>query len=247
MADSNATEWEVGSDDPADEPADFSELDYDYSSVQEKIAAGLKEKAKGNALFAKGEYEAAWKQYDRCFVHVYTSKEEWEAIGKQGRADINNFKMPCHLNRGLCRLRKQDLDNALWDFSEALRIDPNNAKGLYRRSVVLIGLIKRDMAKQDTGELWDLDVAEGKAEDARKDLMKAVKLAPNDIGIRKAFDDLKQVRDQLVEHRKKYRADQKKLYSRLISNLDKDNQKLREAEENGLFDDMPRLERLRIE
>lgn len=242
MASGDGTEWEIENE----EPADFSELDYDYSSVQEKISAGLVEKEKGNALFAKGEYEAAWKQYDRCFVHIYTSKEEWEAIGEQGRYSINQFKLPCHLNRGLCRLRKDDLENALWDFSEALRIDPNNVKGRYRRGIVFIGLVRADMAKQDSGELWDLDNAEKKADDARKDLMLAVKLAPNDVAIRNALDELKGVREELAKHRKIYRRNQKKLYSTFISNLDRENQKISEAEEKGLFEDMPKLERIRI-
>ena len=224
----------------------MAELDYDYSSVQEKIRAGVKEKEKGNKLFAKGQYEAAWKQYDRCFVHIYTSKEEWAAIGEQGRNDINRFKIPCHLNRGLCRLRKNDLTNALWDFSEALRIEDTNTKGLYRRAIVLLRMVKGDMAKEGTDELWDLDVAENRVEDAKSDLMKAVKLAPNDLAIRKALEELKDVRNELAEHRKKYRKDQRKLYSALISNLDKDNEKLREAEEKGIFEDMPSLERIRI-
>lgn len=246
MADGDSSEWVVENEVPSEEPADLGELDYDYSSIEEKIAAGLVEKEKGNKLFAKHDYEAAWKQYDRCFVHIYTSKEQWEAIGSEARQSINNFKLPCHLNRGLCRLRKNDLQNALWDFSEALRIDSSNPKGLYRRAVVLIGIIRADMAKQDTGELWDLDLAEKRVEDAKKDLLQAVKLVPNDVGVRKAFDDLKEVREQVAVHRKKYRQDQKKLYSKLISNLDKENQKLQEAEEDGLFTDMPRLERIRI-
>lgn len=246
MAEGDSSEWKLENEVPIEEPADLGELDYDYSSIEEKIAAGLVEKEKGNKLFAQRDYEAAWKQYDRCFVHIYTSKEEWEAIGSEGHAKINNFKLPCHLNRGLCRLRKDDLQNALWDFSEALRIDEENPKGLYRRAVVLIGIVRKDIAKQETGELWDLDVSEKRVEDAKKDLMKAVKIVPNDVGVRKAFEDLKEVREQLAIHRKKYRQDQKKLYSKLISNLDKENQKLQEAEEEGLFTDMPRLERIRI-
>eukprot|EP00171_Calliarthron_tuberculosum_P005425 IDg5425t1 len=86
--------------DPAkDEPADYGELDYDYTLVSDKIAAGTKAKEAGNDLFRKGDYEAAWKQYDRAFVHIYTSKEEWEAIGVEWRGAINSFKLPCHLNR----------------------------------------------------------------------------------------------------------------------------------------------------
>lgn len=242
MADSEALEWDASNE----EPADMGELDYDYTSVEEKIQAGLLEKEKGNRLFAKGEYEAAWKQYDKCFVHIYTSKEEWAAIGKEGRDAINGFKAPCHLNRGLCRLRKDDWTNALWDFTEALRIQPSNPKGLYRRGLVYIGMIRKDLEKEGTDELWDLDVAEKRAQDAKTDLMKAAKNAPNDAGVRKALEELKEVRGKLAEHRKRYRADQKKLYSTFISNLDRDNQKMREAEEKDIFKDMPELERIRI-
>lgn len=242
MADTDATEWNLEDE----QPADLSELDYDYTSVQEKISAGLREKEKGNKLFAKGEYEAAWKQYDRCFVHIYTSKEEWAAIGNHGRESINQFKLPCHLNRGLCRLRKDDLTNALWDFSEALQIDPTNAKGLYRRGLVLVQLVKQDMEKEGTGQLWDLDQAEKRAEDAKTDLMTAVKLVPNDVAVRTVLQQLRLVREQLVEHRKKYMLDQKKLYSSFISNLDRDNHKIQEAEEKGIFDNMPPLEHVRI-
>lgn len=254
MAETDRLEWASNEqndyreyDPQNEEPADMGELDYDYSSIQEKIEAGQREKEKGNKLFAKGEYEAAWKQYDRCFVHVYTSKEEWAAIGKSGRDAVNNFKLPCHLNRGLCRLRKDDLKNALWDFTEALHIDPYNVKGLYRKGITLIRMTRNDLARDGTEELWDLDVAEQRVDEARKDLLEAVKLVPNDSSIRQGLADLKQIKEELTSHRKKYRTDQKKLYSALMSNLDKDNQRQQQAEEKGIYEDMPKLERIRIE
>lgn len=242
MAETHAIEC----DPQREEPADLSELDYDYTSVQDKIAAGLREKEKGNTLFAQGKYEAAWKQYDRCFVHVFTSKEEWAAIGSEGRKAINNFRLPCHLNRGLCRLKKNELTDALWDFTEALRIDEHNAKGLFRRGTTLIKMVQAEMAKEGTDQLWDLDEAENKADDAKNDLHKAVRIVPGDLNVRKALDELKQMKQQLVEHRKRYRQQQKKLYSTFVSNLDRDNKKLAEAEED-LCKDMPSLERVYID
>lgn len=255
MADTNELDWgKAPAADPHEydpgneEPADMGELDYDYSTLEEKIKAGLREKEKGNKLFAQGKYEAAWKQYDRCFVHIYTSKEEWAAIGDSGRQAINTFKLPCHLNRGLCRLRENDLTNALWDFTEALRIEPNHVKGLYRKGITLMGLVRVDLSKEGTDELWDLDVTEQRHEEARVELMNAVKLAPNDGNIRKALQELKHIKDELIAHRNKYRADQKKLYSTFISNLDKDNERLQNNEQSSdVFDDMPKLERIRIE
>jgi tetratricopeptide (TPR) repeat protein len=226
--------------------AQLSKLDYTLTTPSERIANATKEKLKGNDLFKRGEFEAAWKQYDKAFVHIYTSKEEWEAIGPQGRNEINLFKLPCHLNRGLCRLRKDDLDNALWDFSEALRIDGTSAKGHYRRGLVLTRLIQREMAKESAGEHWDMDRAETNAAEAKKDLVFAAKAAPADKSIRDALEELKVVREGLREHRRNYRADQRKLYSSFITNLDKDNTRLQEAEEQGLLADLPPLERVRI-
>ena len=229
-----------------DEPADYGKLDYDYKTVEEKINAGLREKEKGNKLFKEGKYEAAWKQYDCAFVNIYTSKEEWDAIGPGWRKAINEFKLPCHLNRGLCRLRLDDLDAALWDFSEALRIDPSSAKGLYRRGTVRTKITQREIAKEKENELWDLEREEQRVADARKDLISAAKLLPNDENIRNTLEELKQVREALAKHRKKYRKDQRSLYSKLISGLDRENQKLAEMEDREIFADMPPLEYVRI-
>jgi hypothetical protein len=225
----------------------LSTLDYAVSTPTERIANASKEKEQGNKLFAAGKYEAAWKQYDKAFVHIYTSKEEWEAIGRSGRDAINLFKLPCHLNRGLCRLRANDgLENALWDFSEALLIDPSSSKGKYRRGLVLTRLVRQEMKKDSKGETWDLDKAERRAADARSDLVAAAKAVPSDKSIRDALDDLKVVRDELRAHRQKYRKDQKELYSSFIANLDKDNARIKEAEEQGLLKDLPPLEKIRI-
>lgn len=228
------------------EPADMGVLDYDYSSIQEKIRAGQREKEKGNRLFKQGRYEEAWKQYDRSFVHIYTSKEEWAAIGEGGRQAVNEFKLPCHLNRGLCRLRKDDVTNALWDFNEALRIAPDNPKALYRKGVTLVRMLQLDLAKDGTDQLWDLDVAEQRAEEAKETLMQAYRAAPNDAQVRTGLADLKAAREQVAVHRKKYLRDQRKLYSTFISNLDKDNERLRDEEQKSIYDNMPPLERIRI-
>lgn len=58
MAPSTQGEWKHEDE----EPADYGELDYDYTYVSEKISSGLEEKEKGNKLFAQGKYEEAWKQ-----------------------------------------------------------------------------------------------------------------------------------------------------------------------------------------
>lgn len=117
---------------------------------------------------------------------------------------------------------------------------------MYRRGIVLTRLVEADLEKEDAGESWDLDKAEKRAADARTDLVTAAKAVPTDKSIRDALEELKAVREKLRGHRQKYRKDQKVLYSSFISNLDKDNARIKDAEEQGLLNDMPPLEKIRI-
>ncbi len=238
---------DVAEYDPAnEEPADYGELDYDYTSISDKIAGGTRAKERGNEQYRLGNYEKAWKEYDRAFVHIYTSKEEWEAIGDQWRRAINQFKLPCHLNRGLCRLKKDDLENSLWDFSEALRIDENSVKARYRRGVTLTRMVLADLEKEQKNESWNLDKAQERADSAKEDLMRAVKLSPNDKAIRDAIEDVKSVRTKLRDVQRRYKREQKKLFTGLIANLDESNRRKQEEEEKSIFKDMPPLERVCI-
>lgn len=84
----------------------------------------------------------------------------------------------------------KELKDAIGDFTEALRIYEENPKGLYRRAITLIRLIDHDLEKDGTSELWDFDVAEERAEDARKDFRKAVRIVPSDIKMRNALQEL---------------------------------------------------------
>lgn len=111
---------------------------------------------------------------------------------------------------------------------------------------MLTRLVQREMAKEESGEMWDLDKAEERCAEARTDLMAAARAVPADRPVRDALEALKEVRDQLRAHRRKYDVDEKMLYSSIISNLDKENARLKQVEEDGLLADLPPLERVRI-
>lgn len=117
---------------------------------------------------------------------------------------------------------------------------------MYRHGIVLTRLVEADLAKEEAGESWDLDKAEKRATDARSDLVGAAKAVPTDKSIRAALEELQVLRKALRVHRQNYRKDQKELYSSFISNLDKDNARITEAEEQGLLKDLPPLEKIRI-
>mmetsp|Transcript_6743 Transcript_6743/g.28839 ORF Transcript_6743/g.28839 Transcript_6743/m.28839 type:complete len:109 (-) Transcript_6743:940-1266(-) len=51
----------------------------------------------------------------------------------------------------------QFYEDALWDFSEAVRIDPENVKGRYRRAVCHLEMVKLEMKKEGEGRFWDIE------------------------------------------------------------------------------------------
>ncbi|KAA8498762.1 Peptidyl-prolyl cis-trans isomerase FKBP4 [Porphyridium purpureum] len=217
---------------------------YVLPTPKEKVERAMVYKEKGNALVKEKKWAEARKEYDNAFVNIFCSKEEWEAMSNEQRLYINFFKLPLHLNRALCRIKTQDWDDAHWDCSEALRIEPDNVKGLYRRGLVLIGQTRREMAKEDAKEYWDVEYAEDLAKQAQHDLDEAHALEKKDGMILAALADLKRVKAQLARHHKNYTEQQRKLYSHMVNNLDKDNTKIRHNEQ--LLSSMPALEPFRI-
>ena len=48
----------------------------------------------------------------------------------------------------MCKLKEGKFDDAMWDCKEALRIDPGNEKGHFRRSMVQMERVKRELKEQ---------------------------------------------------------------------------------------------------
>eukprot|EP00186_Timspurckia_oligopyrenoides_P002940 CAMPEP_0182450990 /NCGR_PEP_ID=MMETSP1172-20130603/43474_1 /TAXON_ID=708627 /ORGANISM="Timspurckia oligopyrenoides, Strain CCMP3278" /LENGTH=255 /DNA_ID=CAMNT_0024648719 /DNA_START=1501 /DNA_END=2268 /DNA_ORIENTATION=- len=239
----------VGEDvkfDPVDSEshADYDAVDrsYWYRTTQEKLDAAMIERQKGNDLFREGKYVDAKKAYDSAFVNIFCSKEEWAMLSGEEQSSINAFKAPCHLNRGLVRLKLKELDDALWEFTEALSIDSGNTKGLFRRGCVLIEKCKEEMNKENLKEYWDVDRAQGYLDRARDDLVKACYQAPNDKAIRNEIEELGNVQKQLKEYQKKYKNEQKQLYSQLIANMDAKNDVKNAKSMEKILQNMPPLE-----
>mmetsp|Transcript_14245 Transcript_14245/g.24413 ORF Transcript_14245/g.24413 Transcript_14245/m.24413 type:complete len:282 (+) Transcript_14245:488-1333(+) len=214
---------------------------YEPRTVEQKVEAATKYKLVGNDLVKQQKYEEAKKEYDNAFVNIFCSKDEWALMTEQQKDYINQFKGPLHLNRALCRIKQRDWANALWDCDEGLRIVPTHIQGLYRRGVVYMNMAKDEMHKESTGEFWDVDKAENYAHMARADFKLAHSLVPKgDKLIYDALVELNEVDENLRVCKREYHKQQKSLFSKLITNLDKDNQN--EAVKEGFFKDMPALE-----
>jgi len=244
--------------DDSAEVTDPSAMDFDIKCLDDKLAAATRKKLIGNTLFRLGAHKHAWKTYDSAFVLLYTAKEEWELMCTVDRQRLTAFKGPLHLNRGIARLKAGDVKNALWDFSEALRIDGTSVKAKYWRGVVRLRTMQAGMAKEAAGEWWDMDKAAEDERGAFDDLKAACVASPADRGVRAALDELRTAGRELRALEATAARARRRMYARFVAGLDAANRD--EAAEGGggtavpastvsdaaLLKGMPPLERVRV-
>lgn len=223
---------------------------------ERKIEMAAPHKQRGNELFRQQKYAEAKKEYDDAFVCMFAGRDEFEQVytDEQRRAR-NEYVVPLHLNRGLCKCKLGDFDAALWDFDEAQRLSQltaggrGNAKALYRRSRARMALARQELTKEGRKEFWDDDkLAEWLAQ-CRSDLRDAAWLAPQDRAIRDALAELAELERELKEKRRRAREKSKAMFSLMGRGGARRATGAADDEEEVEVDysAMPPLERVRID
>eukprot|EP01091_Cochliopodium_minus_P015442 TRINITY_DN5500_c0_g1_i1.p1 TRINITY_DN5500_c0_g1~~TRINITY_DN5500_c0_g1_i1.p1 ORF type:complete len:481 (-),score=182.94 TRINITY_DN5500_c0_g1_i1:37-1479(-) len=131
---------------------------------KELLELALKEKELGNKDFINKDVDGALKHYEEvmlCFKHIHDEEDK-----KPGLETLKST----NLNMAACFLLKKDYEKALYRSNEVIYKDANNAKALYRRS----------QAQLELGEIYK----------AKDDIIKAIKLAPNDKNLRLHLDQI---------------------------------------------------------
>ncbi|XP_053992506.1 uncharacterized protein LOC128883801 isoform X2 [Hylaeus volcanicus] len=110
----------------------------------EKLLAAKRFREEGNMAFLKKDYTSSAIQYQKALLHFYytfpdTEKEE---------ACFNKEKLACHLNLAQCKIKLKDWEEALTQCRLALQIDPDNAKGFYRRGLAYFFLDDFEKAEE---------------------------------------------------------------------------------------------------
>lgn len=118
----------------------------------EKLEAAERVRTLGNQLFGKQQFEDAVEKYSKAFRYL-DEVIETSAI----RATLDEKKLACHSNTAMCFIRLEKWNNALQAANCALRIEPSNAKALFRRATAHIGLQDYDAAKADLTRCKELD------------------------------------------------------------------------------------------
>ncbi|GAB6024139.1 Peptidyl-prolyl cis-trans isomerase FKBP4 [Chamberlinius hualienensis] len=122
--------------------------------TKEKIEQSNIFKSKGTDLFKKENYKGALMWYTK--INDYLESEENISDEEQNK-DCNQLKLAAFLNSAMCQLKLKNYIEARDLCNNALKIDPLNVKGLFRRGQAYLSLNDFELALQDFNTVKPLD------------------------------------------------------------------------------------------
>lgn len=128
-------------------------------TVADKWRYACEHKGKGSRLFSAKNYRWAFRHFSWSYKYVVSLEhdEVREDVATQLGLNIQGLKLKCLLNLAACQLQNYSYDYAVENCTQALEIDPNNIKALYRRGTALIQLQEYEKAKCDLEQAKNLD------------------------------------------------------------------------------------------
>lgn len=92
-----------------------------------------KNKEEGNELFKGGNFEHAIVRYVKALGHC----AKFYDCNENDRKEIDEIKLSLYLNLSLCYIKINAIDKAYENTKEALKLDPDNIKAMYRQAMCL--------------------------------------------------------------------------------------------------------------
>ncbi|XP_038156764.1 peptidyl-prolyl cis-trans isomerase D [Cyprinodon tularosa] len=168
---------------------DFPEdSDMDFKDVDKVLSAAEDVKNIGNVLFKNQNWKAADIKYKKALRYLETSGNQLE--GEEEQKKLEPTAVSCYLNTAACKLKLQLWQEALESCDEALKINQENTKALFRRAQAWQGLKEYNKALGD--------------------LKKAQETAPEDKAI---INEMKKVQLKIQEEKEK----EKKIYAKMFA------------------------------
>ena len=163
------------------EAAGEDDEDHDNRRLPKKrrMEIVMKNKQEANELFAGKNYKHAAARYVKALSHC----AKFHDLGPEDQEEVNGVKLSLNLNLALAYFKLEKYDNALRACNEALAIDGDSTKALFRRASVYYEMKK--------------------FEDAKNDLDKALMVAPDDVALKKLNARIEQqIKKQNVKEKK---------------------------------------------
>eukprot|EP01103_Thecamoeba_quadrilineata_P010159 TRINITY_DN2114_c0_g1_i1.p1 TRINITY_DN2114_c0_g1~~TRINITY_DN2114_c0_g1_i1.p1 ORF type:complete len:211 (+),score=62.73 TRINITY_DN2114_c0_g1_i1:270-902(+) len=119
-------------------------------TFQDKIKKALEAKENGNEKWKKGTFRKANQAYNKALAFLQNLSEEEEELAEE-------VKLPIHLNLAASFLKLNQPRKAIEACRDALEIDPNNTKALFRMGQSYSDLLDFELAKQSFEKARSLD------------------------------------------------------------------------------------------
>lgn len=138
---------------------------------ESRLADAEARKVAGNQLFKDQQWAAALQLYKQGLHHCEFDEMQFNfELLDEHRDQVIQIRVPLYLNASACAQKLQDFESSAEFCSEAMLLQPDNAKTLFRRGVSYFQLRNYEKSKID--------------------LSQAAKLQPQDKLVRKALVDL---------------------------------------------------------
>ena len=138
--------------------------------TKEKIEAGKRFKTEGDDLLKQKKYDEAINVYEKGLLQLFYTfsddKEEDELIDK--------IKEGMNLNCSFCKIKQDKFEEATQYLNEAMRVNKENLKTLYRMGFCHFKLEKFDDAKSDIKKALDIIDKKGGDKSSFEQLLKDI-------------------------------------------------------------------------
>ena len=131
--------------------ADLEELEGD-----ERLERAQHHKDKGTELFKKDRIEFAMKRYENALTCLGGRGESKKLPGELP-LQHKTLILQCHLNLAAGMLKKEDYEGVIKHCTEALEVDKDSVKGLFRRGQAYLKLQKMEEARKDFASVLDIE------------------------------------------------------------------------------------------
>ncbi|TYZ61805.1 hypothetical protein PybrP1_004803 [[Pythium] brassicae (nom. inval.)] len=117
----------------AERAAEGGDEDHDTRKLKkpERMRLVVKNKEEGNELFRDGNVQHAAARYVKALSHA----SKFFDLSESDVEEVNKLRLSLYLNLAQCYLKLEAWPKAIANCKDALAIDPQNAKALYRRAL----------------------------------------------------------------------------------------------------------------
>lgn len=125
-----------------------------------KLARAVQLKTTGMECFQGKSLEVAFYKFSRSLKYLLCIRDV-DSLKPEISSEVTKLRCQCYLNLSACQLQTKHFPGVVENCSKALKIDPGNVKGLFRRAQAFAKLGEYDKARDDLVQALALEPNNG--------------------------------------------------------------------------------------